>query len=972
MKRIGLLIFQICFISGFIPSALAENSQAWLETRTEHCVFIYRQQDEAAVRELVGFAEEVYSNVTDYLDYRPREVRSVVLGNVDQANGAYIPLPHHLELHLRAPIAPWFGARGESWLKLLFTHELTHYCDMDADYGFFYVLSLILGESVKDGNAGLRPAWTYEGLAVLLETELTTGGRGRNPFFLMLAKAILDDDVWYTLGHLEYGNAYPPSDRYYLFGYLFLDFLKRQYGPDVFQRIRKQFLDFPLFGPWGAIRSVTGKHQDALWEEMRRDWKARLTENSPQGEGAAFSPAGIGDYFCPQVTSGGYYLYRKKLDRPPAIVAFDPDTNTERVLLEEYLTDERSFTATKDGRTIVFATTVSSGSGAARYRLVSDLSVAEIGGTETKQPFPERRKKLTAGKHLWHPALSADGKLLAAVQGAGVYSRLVLVDRTTGNVAVLFAEPDTQVYNPAFSPNGKLIAFVLNRRGTQDLYIINADATALPDDLDAERLANVNRDRIRALVTTDEAGDYFPRFIDDKTVLFTSDREGWLGLYEASLEKKELARVCADRIAAFDGAVDGEDLLYATYRSQGYAVRKMPKSRLERVALAWPAETTPLPGPARPAVASSTFADWPEFLYWLPNAFYLVAQNQVQLGFGVYVLFGSYLGTNGIDLSLLYYPTYNQPELHFNFNTEIGPLNLYYSLNHGFSERQSTAVYYEERLSQSASLEWPLVDWYAASGGDYLSVSLGLGHDFSLDSLTPFSFLNAFSPSSIANANRLSVDAGLFFSHGKYGGPAAFYPPWSVVNSLDVVLPIPVLDETRVGFVLVDRFYCTLPGLWNLSVFRLGLKIDFQTDALRGYPLVRPRGNFSATTQAERGRAVLILDYLFTIAYTDAPLFGGLHFDGLGAGLHWEAPVDWDVISPAFAFDHYFYIGAEVTIKVGLGNYSIPIGLGVTMRLDWGLSETPDMHDFAFYYFLSFNSFWSGMSEKLPLDRRFR
>jgi len=42
------------------------------------------------------------------------------------------------------------------------------------------------------------------------------------------------------------------------------------------------------------------------------------------------------------------------------------------------------------------------------------------------------------------------------------------------------------------------------------------------------------------------------------------------------------------------------------------------------------------------------------------------------------------------------------------------------------------------------------------------------------------------------------------------------------------------------------------------------------------------------------------------------------------------------------------------------------------MRLDWGLSETPDINDFAFYYFLSFNSFWSGAREKPPLNRRFR
>jgi hypothetical protein len=973
MNRFAIVLFQICFLAALAVPAAAEDRLVWLETRTEHCVFIYQRKDEAAVRELVGFAEEVYADVSTYLDSRPREVRAVVLGSVDEANGEYSAPPHHLELYVRAPIAPWLGARGISWLRLLFTHELTHFCDMDADYGFFYVLSLILGEGVKSGDSALLPAWTYEGLAVLLETELTSGGRGRNPFFLMYAKAFLADDAPLTLGHLEYQNAFPPPERYYVFGYLFLDFLKRNYGSDVYRKIRRRFLDFPLFGPWEAIRAVTGKHQDVLWEEMRADWKTRLAVDSPRNEGEAVSPPGFGDYFCPAATDAGWYLYRQKPDRPPAVVWYEPRTREERVLFEEYLTDERSFTATRDGRKIVYAATVSSGSGAARWRVTSDLFLAEIAGTGERRPRLVRQARITANGHLWHPALSADGSRLAAVQGAGEYSRLVLVDQASGRASVLYAEDGVQVYNPAFSPDGKLIAFALNRRGRQDVYLIPADAPALPADGDEASLVDVNLDRARPLLGNDEAGDYFPRFVDDRTVLFTSDREGYLALYEAAVDRKELVRVGTDRIAAFDGMMDAEGLVYGSYRSTGYVLRRTAKAGLERTVLAPSADIPPLPPLPRPAIDSRPFIDWPGFEFWLPYGYYLIDQNVVQLAFGVYALFGSYLGTNGIDVSLLYFPTYNQPEAAFNFNTELGPLNLYYTLKHSFAALgPSGSVFYREDVGQNLSFELPLVDWYAASGGDYLSASLGVSHDFIMDSSSPFPFLNGFSPSTIPNGNFLSADLGLFFSHSKYGGAAAFYPPWSVVNAFDVLAPIPVLDETRVGFVLVDRFYCTLPGLWNLSAVRLGLKADYQTDEVRGYPWVGPRGNLPETPQAQPGRAVFILDYLATLVYADAPLFGGLHFDGLGAGLHWEVPFDWDVLSPAFAFDRYFYVGAEITVELGLGKFSLPIGLGVTMRLDWALSEPIDINDFGFYYFLSFNSFWSGAREKPPLNRKFR
>ncbi len=973
MKPIGVVLLPVCLFAFAAPEARAQDRLAWRQTRTAHCVFIYRQKDEAAARELAGFAEDVYSDVTRSLDNYPGEVRSLVLGDVDEANGMYSAPPHHLELYVRAPSAPWMGARGSSWLKLLFTHELTHYVDMDADEGFFFVLSLIFGEGVKSGNSGLRPAWTYEGLAVLLETELTAGGRGRNPFFLMYAKAFLADDVPFSLGNLEYASAYPPPNRYYLFGYLFLDFLKLNYGPDVFRDIRRRFLAFPLFGPWGAIRAVTGHGQDELWREMRAFWKAKLTEGSPAREGNAVTPAVIGDYSHPIRTAGGLYAYRTRLDLPPAVVALDPDTQTERTLFEEYLTDENSFCATPDGKTIVFASTITSGSGPSRERIVSDLSLAEIAGAADRQPRCVSRRRLTHDEHLWHPALSADGGRLAAVQGAGAYSRLVLVDQATGKVSVLFAEESTEVYNPVFSPDGKRIAFVLNRRGIQDIYLIDADSPASPGEAEPGRLVDVNTDRAFPLLGNDEAGDYFPRFVDDDTVLFTSDREGFLALYEASPGKRELVRVCSDRIAAYDGVVAEGGLVYTTYRGRGGCLKRMPAGGLERVAVIVPPDTTPPPPPARPEIESSAFVDWPGFQFWLPYGDFLIARNRLQLAFGVYVLFASYLDTNGFDLSLVYFPTFNQPEANFNFSTEIGPLNLSYSFAHTFAELGAPpSVYYREDFRQTLSCELPLVDRYAASGGDYWSVSLSVGHDYLLDGWAPFAFLNGFSPSALANGNYLSADLGLFSSHAKYAGPAAFYPPWSVVNAFDAVAPIPVLDETRVGVVLIDRFFVTLPGLWNLSAFRIGLKADYETDELLGSPWVSPRGFSPDLTQAERGRGILMLDWLTTIAYTDAPLPGGFHFDGLGAGLHFEVPFDWDVVSPAFTFDRYFYLGVELVVKAGLGVFSVPIGLGVTMRLDWGLSETPDINDFAFYYFLSFNSFWSGAREKPPLNRRFR
>ena len=47
----------------------------------------------------------------------------------------------HIELYVTAPTDHFLGSRTESWLKILLTHELTHYVHASMDRGFFYALS---------------------------------------------------------------------------------------------------------------------------------------------------------------------------------------------------------------------------------------------------------------------------------------------------------------------------------------------------------------------------------------------------------------------------------------------------------------------------------------------------------------------------------------------------------------------------------------------------------------------------------------------------------------------------------------------------------------------------------------------------------------------------------------------------------------------------------------------------------------
>ena len=170
-------------------------------------------------------------------------------------------------------------------------------------------------------------------------------------------------------------------------------------------------------------------------------------------------------------TARGLYASRSDLEHYPAIVRLDPANGSEEVDRRPRLTDPSSFTATADGCTLYAASFFADWRPTDGEEVVSDLSAidAETGSV----------RRITTGAHLWHPAVSADGTHLVAVQGSGSYTRLVEVDPQSGSTRVLFSIAGASVFNPAFSPDGTRLALVLNQRGIQDVVVIGyAEALA--------------------------------------------------------------------------------------------------------------------------------------------------------------------------------------------------------------------------------------------------------------------------------------------------------------------------------------------------------------------------------------------------------------------------------------------------------------------------------------------------------------
>jgi hypothetical protein len=942
---IGFLLLSI----GLSADEITEPGR-WKEISTEHFIFIYREKDKAAVAELVTYCEDVYNKVTQFLDSYPKEIRCIVLGNTDEANGIYTFPPHHIELNVATSTTIWASPYTENYLKEGLIHELTHYVQIKTEKGMCAVLASIFGDALKGVDFAFMPGWLIEGFTTNTETIFTKGGRGRNSFFEIVYRAPLLEDHFFTLEQAEYSSPFPPQDKIYVAGYIFINYLMEKYGQDVVKRINDEFQNWPLFGPWGAIKKVTGSSAQELFAAMKQELLLKYEQDRLLPQGELLSPSVISDYYMPIITEKGWYMYRTNLTDHEALVQYDPVLKKEKILFETKLSDECSLTSDKKGDIIVYASaSCDTYSRLAFSEMISDLYVYD---TATG-----KATRLTNKAHLYYPALSGDGEKLIAVQLAGAYSRLVEVDPKTGEIALLFAQEGSTVYNPVFSPDRKRIAFVLNRNGMQDIYFMQYPLATIPLQ-DSGTPLSYNEEKAQPLLGTDYAGDYYPRFVDDDTLIFSSDRGGSLALYTYTISSKDFFLICEEPVAAFIGYKTEDGIIYASYSWRGFCVKKMAVENLVHKKVSLPVSEPYAQTPQWKEVNGTDYIDWPIFQFWLPYPnIQFLSSDKITWGGGIYVMGASPLQTTMYDIALSFFPETLQPVGTVNFQTALGNVDIKYSL--GLSYQYNTDDLYEQTISNTLTFSLPLVTTIKDSVENNISIYGGLQYSYNLYNAESFAFLNQFDFNSLTQENVLRLVTGLDFSFAKKGGIIDYYEPWAFIGNISVQVPLPVFPNSKQGIDTLTQFTLNFPTFIPHTILKLGVKASYTSQELLDYPVIQARGLFDVEPQKTTGQALCSLDCLFPIAILEQPLFGGLHLDGIGGGFHVEALANWQFNEDYFAFEKNIYAGCELSVIIGLGMWSIPIGVGVSFRIDSTFQRVFNpASDIRPYFFFGFNSFF--------------
>ncbi len=586
----------------YSPAWAGDVELRWKTIETPHFRITYHEPLFAAAQKLALVTERAHAMLSPLLRHNPRFRTEVLLSDdTDFSNGSAITTPFPtVRLYLTAPSDRMELNDYDDWLLALFVHEYTHILHLDTINGVPKWLSLLLGFGVNRiySPNQVQPNWFIEGLAVFEETERTSAGRLRSTIFDMYLRAHVLENRFLRLDQLTPSiSLFPRGNVPYLYGSAFLRYLARRFGPELLTKISHLYGGgcwspdcwLPL-GLNRALRRLTGgQGYDVLYKDFRAEMQERYQaqlrtiERSPLGitpERALTSWQADADR--PVFSADGREILWLQSDpyKRPALLRHDRKTGKTQIELQ--IDGAGGLALTQDGRSAV---------------------MARINYFRQNYSYQDlvlyRRDRrtlvdLTSGLRTDNPAISPNGRLLAfEVNSAGtrrlglmelpatdlpnsesrISARAVSVPevwRARAAAPVRFPlrqDSYSQVYTPAFAPDGKHLAFSYwQEGGYRDIVTL---------ELATGRLSYITHDR---------SLDMEPVYSSDGEYLyFVSDRSGVFNVYAHHLKTDTTWQVTNVKNGLFSPAVsaDGRLLCAVGFVAQGYRIETLSIDRAQ-------------------------------------------------------------------------------------------------------------------------------------------------------------------------------------------------------------------------------------------------------------------------------------------------------------------------------------------------------------------------------------------------------
>ena len=742
MKKIPfalfLLIYLLIFSSLSMLTTLTSTASSrydpgldWKVVESPHfSVYFFKNQEsdnninhcpdyEAIAQEVADIAEEVYIKVNAQLGpskhYHFQKVSIILEDFSDYAQGFATTFPHRvIQISLTAPSAKTFDMKFKSWLKMVITHEYTHISHFEMTGEYTTALRALFGQILSPN--GLQPIWSIEGLAVYNETQFTSGGRGIDTRYDMYLRMAALEDKFNTLDQISgyYLTSWPAGTAPYIYGQSLIHYIADNYGEEQLIDVSETFIRHPLLGISYALKQTLGLSLDELyqkWKDFIKDKyetqkqdiislkpltiSQQLTNYNYRVDYPHWISTSEGNKIAIRVYSPHSYPFIQ------IIHAINPLSDSPAPLTQSIIKDQSlikrtygsnsSFDVSADQSRIIYSKLMNF----EQYNYFYDLFLYNL---KTKKEI-RLSKGLRARDPDWSPD-STNPQIVTVINHAGI-NNLALINIDLDSIInassnenhipeslsitrkdILYLTDfcdNVQLYQPSWSPNGKIIALSVWQNGTLDICLVNLSSS--------QTNSKKTTDTTFFPIFQDQYNDLSPCWSpDSRYVFFSSDRTGIYNIFAYSLSNKKLYQITNVLGGAFEPSLspDGKQLAYIEYHATGYELHVMEIVLDQWIEIKYDNSATNIiqkdlstqnitpknKYPIHPYRALSSF--WPP-TYWMPNA--QLSDTDLSIGFSSELddILGYHslpftltydLLNNNLEYSLHYYNYSKKPIIH--------------------------------------------------------------------------------------------------------------------------------------------------------------------------------------------------------------------------------------------------------------------------------------------------------------------
>ncbi len=543
----------------------------WYTIETEHFIINFHEGSERTAKTIAKIAEEVYGPITSLYNYKPDSKTTFKVMDVsDIANGAADYFGNRMFI-FASPLD--YDLRGtHNWLRNVITHEFTHIVQLQSamkwsrSFPAFYLQWLDYEDErrpdvlygypnvlVSYPIAGIGvPAWFAEGVAQYQRQPLNYDYWDSHRDMILRMQAVGDKMLtWNEMGQFATVTSLQ-AESIYNSGYNLTRYIAHKYGEDKLIEVSNSLGDLTNFSMDAAMSDVLNKDGNEIYSEwksfVKNDYKNRLREvESNKIEGKLIEKEGFANYYPAFSPDGKKIAYLSNQDY---------DYGTTGLVLYDIQKDETtpltgpvssSFAWSPDGKKILFS---KRNPPTIEYVSVYDIYEYDIA--------TEKEKQLTSNRRAYYPSYSKDGNKIAYVVNKDGTLNLEIADANGKNqVRLTYFDNGEQVFNPKFSPDGNSIYFDYAYENNRDIAVIDIETKDM-----------------EFLLEDPSIDSRSPVFSPDGNKLyFASDRTGIFNIYSMDLDSGDIKQITNVLGGAFMPSVDGNgNITFASFQPTGYKI----------------------------------------------------------------------------------------------------------------------------------------------------------------------------------------------------------------------------------------------------------------------------------------------------------------------------------------------------------------------------------------------------------------